>query len=134
MMSVNRSIEGTIDMSLTALGPEQIAQRLYRSQRIHRPIASPDEITDADVQRFHEDGFIAVANVFTNEEVMQYAEALLFLIGGGNPVFEGLQFEDGFDVSKLTPTEREPYIRKLMYFVNFHPQLKAMSDQSRCAK
>ena len=115
-------------MSLTNLGPETIAARLYRSDRVHTPIASPDLIDDAAMNFFRSQGFLAVENIFTREEVEAAKTGLTHLIGGGNPEFTNCQFEDGVDVSNLSGEEREWFVRKIMYFCPFDARLNAMAQ------
>jgi phytanoyl-CoA hydroxylase len=112
-------------MSLTALGPTAIAQKLYRYDRIHKPIASPDLITDAHVREYHERGFIAVENVFTRAEVDTYLQAITDLIVAGDP--RVIQFEEAGKDQSLSPEQREAYVRKCMWFVQYEPRLMAMS-------
>jgi phytanoyl-CoA hydroxylase len=101
--------------------------RLYHSERIHRAAESVDALTDEHFAAFARDGFLAVENVFTPQEVAAAKERLSFLIGGGNPAYDGMTFETGVDVSGMTADQREPYVRKLMNFVAHEPQLAAMA-------
>lgn len=116
-------------MSLTALGPSQIATKLYRYERIHTPIASPDLITEDHVREYHERGFIAVENVFTPEEVETYKAAIRDLIIEGNPRI--IQLEEAGKDKQLTPEQREAFVRKCMTFTEHEPRLKAMSVHPR---
>ena len=112
-------------MSLTSLGPKTIAQRLYRYERVHEPIASPALITDEDVRGYQELGFLAVENVFTVDEVNTYKQAITDLIATGDPRI--IQFEDAMKGREFSPEERESYVRKCMYFTQYEPRLLAMS-------
>lgn len=114
-------------MSLTTAGPTVIARKLYRNDVRHTPVASPDRLTDAHRAAYWDQGFIAVENVFTAAEVDAAKAGLSFLVGGGKPGFDGVQFEEGVDVSRLSADDREPYVRKLMYFVDHDARLAAMS-------
>jgi len=115
-------------MSLTALGSVEIAKRLYCSDRVHVAVAHPDQVTDADVRHYHEQGFLAVDNLFTPAELEDAKAGLSHLIGGGNPAFTGVEFEAGVDVSSLDGRQREPYVRKLMKFCDFDQRLGAMAN------
>src|SRR4051794_2409328 len=56
-------------MSLTAMGPQKIAEALYTSKNVHVAVSSPAELTDEHVRQYRELGFVAVNNVFTAEEI-----------------------------------------------------------------
>jgi len=117
-------------MSLTALGPEQIAKSLYNSCAVHRAISSPAALTDEHVGHYREKGFIAVDNVFNAEEIEGAKQGLAHLICGGNPEFKTIWFEEAAKGQKLTPEELEAYVRKLMWFTEFEPRLKALSNHA----
>jgi phytanoyl-CoA hydroxylase len=112
-------------MSMTQLGPAGIAARLYKFDRTHAAVAHPSQLTDADFRRYHEDGFLAVNNVFTPAEVQAAKEGLSHLINGGNPQFTGVEFETELPPG-LTADEKERYVRKLMWFVDHDARLGAM--------
>lgn len=113
-------------MSLTALGPETIAKRLYRYDRIHTPLASPMELGNEQVRRFHEEGFVAIENVFTPDEIATYRQAITDLIVQGDPRI--ILFEEAGKDKTLSPDERERYVRKCYRFVQHEPRLQAMSE------
>ena len=92
-------------MSLTALGPEQIKSRLYPSAKVVRPLANPSLFTDAHVRQYREQGFLAIENVFTPEEVAAGKAGLTHLIKGGNPDFKGVQFEEGYKAGQFPHSE-----------------------------
>lgn len=114
-------------MSLTSLGNELIADRLYRSDRIHAALPHPESLTDESMDDFQKQGFIAVENVFTPQEVEIARQSLGFLIGGGNPEYKGIQFEKGVRIEGLSAEQREPYVRKVWRFVKYEPRLEALS-------
>jgi len=124
-MKVNLE-HGNRIMSLTSLGPSTIASRLYRYERICTPIASPAKITDEHVREYHERGFIAVENVFSPAEVATYKQAISDLIAIGDP--RVVQFEPAGRDKALSPDEREKFVRKCMWFVQYEPRLMAMSE------
>lgn len=115
-------------MSLTSLGNEQIAKRLYRYDNAHQALISPGAFTNEHVAQFERLGFVAVENVFTPQEVEDAKEGLRFLIGGGNPAYDGVEFEAAADGKNLAPEEKELYVRKTMYFVDHDARLKHMSE------
>ncbi len=118
-------------MSLTSLGSEIIAKQLYRSDRVHTPLPSPDAIDDAAMEFFRTQGFLAVENVFTREEVEAAKAGLSHLIAGGNPEFKCCEFEKGVDVSNLSGEALEAKVRKIMFFCPFDARLNAMAQHPR---
>src|SRR5690554_3142050 len=117
-------------MSLTALGSEQIAQKLYRYDKVHVALPSPEAFGPEHVEQYKRDGFVAIENVFTPEEVQQAKEGISHLIAGGNPAFKGVQFERAArDMEGLSAEQREHLVRKIMDFVEFDPRLKHMAQQ-----
>jgi phytanoyl-CoA hydroxylase len=115
-------------MSLTAIGPEQIARRLYGARRIHTPLENPAAVDAAAIEAFHRDGFLAVANVFTAAEMDTAKEALRDLIMG-RP-FKGLEFEAGVDMSNLSAEQREIHVRKIMTIVPHEPRLANLAGHA----
>ncbi len=49
--------------------------------------------------------------------------AISHLIAGGNPDYQGVHLEEVDPGADIPPGEREPYVRKLMHFVDFDPRL-----------
>jgi phytanoyl-CoA hydroxylase len=114
-------------MSLTAQGPQVIAQTLYRYDQVHTAVPSPADLDESHVRQYVEAGFLAVENVFTAAEVAGYKQALSDLIAAGDPRIVELE-EAGRDLS-LTPEQREAFVRKCMWFVKYgDPRLTAMSE------
>lgn len=104
-------------------------EQLYRNDRVAEYAESLSAITDADLARYREQGYLAVRQAFTPEEVEAGLAGLLHLIGGGNPAFDGVQFErDAQDrLATLRPEEKQDVVRKLMWFVEFDPRLNALA-------
>jgi phytanoyl-CoA hydroxylase len=115
-------------MSLTTLGPDTIAQKLYTPKTLHTPLPHPSQITEKHIKNYWNDGFLAVENVFSPTEIESAKAGLAHLIAGNNPDFKGISFEESVDVKNLNPEQREAYVRKLMYFTEFEPRLQALSE------
>ncbi len=113
-------------MSLTPLGPDEIAKQLYRYDRVHKALASPTQLTDEHLLEYRETGFIAIDNVFTPEEIALYRQAISDLIIQGDPRI--ILFEEAGKDRNLSPQEREGYVRKCTRFVQYEPRLRAMSE------
>jgi len=116
-------------MSLSDLGPEQIAGRLYPRRGVLPVVSDPQSLADRHVAEFHRQGVLAVAGVFTPGEVAAAVDGLRRLIAGGRPDFEGLQLEDAAEGLDLTPEGRESYVRKLFDFTAYDARLKVMAEK-----
>ena len=104
------------------------ATRMYRSDRVYTPIASPAAVDDAAVRRFQEDGFIAVENVYSPDEVKQYLAAIHETILKDDGCLGVVQYEARGDGQNLTPEQRVLGVRKLFKFIDKVPVLKAASQ------
>lgn len=102
---------------------------LYGDGQVAEYVESLSAITDADLARYREQGYLAVRQAFTPEEIEAGLAGLLHLIDGGNPDFTGVLFER--DAQHLLPTlrpeEKQDVVRKLMWFVEYDARLKALS-------
>ncbi len=116
-------------MSLSDLGPDQIAERLYPRSAVLPVLPDPQSLADHHVAEFERQGVLAVAGVFTTEELEAARAGLRHLIAGGCPDFRGLQLEDAAQGLDLTPEERESYVRKLFDFTPSDGRLKAMAEK-----
>lgn len=114
-------------------GEEPHAPDLYNHDALAEPLDGLDAVGDAEVAFYHEHGYLAINNAFTEQEVADALAGMLDLIMGRNPDFTGLMFErkaaDRLD--QLTPDERQDALRKLMYFVDYEPRLKALSEHAK---
>ncbi len=103
--------------------------QLYRNDHVAEYVETLDAITDADLARYREQGYLAVRRAFTPAQVEAGLAGLLHLIDGGNPAFDGIQFErDAQDrLADLRPEEKQDVVRKLMWFVDYDPRLHALA-------
>lgn len=118
------------DSGVEAAGPPP---DLYEHDAVAPKIDGLDCVTDEDIERYREEGYLAVENAFTPEEVEEGLSGLIHLIMGGNPDFKGVSFEaSARDVlATLGPEERQDAVRKLMGFVEYDERLKALSNHPR---
>jgi len=116
-------------MSMTARGPDVISRQLYRYDRVHEPLPNLAAFDEAAVRRYRSQGFIAIENVFTPEEIDSAMAGIGALIGKGDPQI--ISFEEGVDVSSLSASEREGVVRKCMGFVEHEPRLAAVARHER---
>ena len=103
--------------------------QLYRNDHIAEYVESLDAITDADLARYREQGYLAVRRAFAPAQVEAGVAGLLHLIDGGNPAFDGIQFERDAQerLATLRPEEKQDVVRKLMWFVDYDPRLHALA-------
>jgi phytanoyl-CoA hydroxylase len=102
-----------------------IAQRLYRSDRISKPLPGVDAFNEASLEQYRRDGFIAIENVFTPAEVSSAIDGIRQLIIDGNPSI--IQFEEAGRNKELSPDERAAYVRKCMWFCKHEARLNALA-------
>ncbi len=110
--------------------PDPYFQDLYNPLAKARQIPDLDSLTPGDENFYKESGYLSVARAFSPAEMTAAMEGLLHLIGGGNPEFKGIIFEASVrDVlDTLTLDERQDKVRKLAWFVEFEPRLKAIAQ------
>ena len=106
-----------------------LAARLYRYDRVHRPLPSPEAVDDAAVGRFHADGFLAVENVYSPAEVESYLRAIEDAVNAdgteGGPRDGVIGYESGVDGRSLSGEARQLAVRKLHGFSKGVPALGA---------
>ncbi|MBS1787815.1 MAG: phytanoyl-CoA dioxygenase family protein [Acidobacteria bacterium] len=109
------------------------AADLYDYASIAETIDGLDSITEADIARYHQQGFIAVRNAFTPGEVQSGLDGLAELVAGRVPAFQNIQFtpevRDRLDA--LSFEERMDSVRRLLYFVDYEPRTKAIADHPK---
>ena len=109
------------------------ASDLYDYAAVAETIDGLDSITDADIARYHEQGFIAVRNAFSPDEVQSGLDGLAELIAGRVPEFQNIQFtaevRDRLDT--LSFQERMDSVRRLLYFVDYEARTKAIANHPK---
>jgi phytanoyl-CoA hydroxylase len=114
-------------------GAEDHVPELYAHDAIAEKIDGLESITDEHVAFYRQEGYLAVENAFSPEEVKSGLEGLLHLIMGGNPEFKGISFEAKAReiLPTLGPEARQDAVRKLMYFVDYDERLRAISHAEK---
>jgi len=107
------------------------AMRMYRYDRVYQPLPHPDAIDEPAIRRFHEDGFIAVENVFTPAEVQSYLDAIHETILADDGTLGVTHYEPGVDGQSLPGPQRVPLVRKLFLFADKVPVLGAAAGHPR---
>ncbi|MBZ0296475.1 MAG: phytanoyl-CoA dioxygenase family protein [Anaerolineae bacterium] len=107
---------------------------LYRfSQLVTEGIPGLDAVTDAHVQRFHEQGFLVVYDAFTPQEVQDGLDGLVNVIvneevaAGKVSIDIEAKARDIF--YELSDESRQDAVRKLMWFTQVEPRLKTMAEK-----
>lgn len=105
------------------------APDLYAYDRLADSVADFDAVTDADIERYHRDGFLAIERGFDDAEVAAAGEGLTDLVMGRYPDFAGIQFERGAraKLAQMSLEERQDAVRKLMWFTPVEPRLDALA-------
>ncbi len=109
------------------------APDLYDYTAIAETIDGFDAITAAAVERYHEQGFLAVRNAFSPDEVQSALDGLAHLIAGNVPEFQNIQFRAGAQgiLDSLLDEERLDAVRRLLYFVDYEPRTKAIAHHPK---
>ena len=114
---------------------------LYDSTGVVTGVDGFAAVTDAHVDRFHEQGFLIVENAFTAHEIQVALDGLFHLLSGTVEEFNGVQYErasEGVAVEELPPEKKQDYVRKFMSFVDYdvrlnefahHPLLLALVER-----
>ena len=99
---------------------------LYRHDRIAEPLSGLAAVGETEIQHFRDHGWLGVENALSSEEIADALDGFLDLINGKNPDFENWQAEAEKDVAP-GDRDRQDTLRKLMFFVEFDPRLKALA-------
>ena len=118
------------EKSLDNPSPVDYPDWLYQyAAEVHDGINGLDTVTAADVQTFHERGYLVVHNAFSPDEIESGLQGLVDLIAGKNPDFDGFHFEESVrdKIADLNTAERQDSIRKLAWYVEYEPRLHALA-------
>ncbi len=119
------AVSTEFDEEIAACSPD-----LYRYGALAEGIQGFDAITDAERERFFEDGFLVVHDAFTAAEVRSALAGMLDLIDGQNPAYRGIQYEGKARalIDTMTRDRKQDTVRKLWRFVDYDQRLKATSE------
>ena len=103
---------------------------LYLHSAIAEGVDGFSSVSEDEIERFHQQGYLVIHNAFTQDEIKATMEGFMDLIAGVNPEFKGIQFEGkaGVIPSNLSLENRQDSIRKFMGFVDYDSRLKALSE------
>lgn len=103
---------------------------LYAWTHIASGINGFENVTQADIDLFHDQGYMVIENAFSPTEVQAAIEGLLHLLSGKETEYKNVMFEKkarGAALDAMPPEVRQDYVRKFMWFVEFDERLKAMA-------
>ena len=105
---------------------------LYQSASVAKGVDGFENVTDSAIARFHEDGFLPIAGVFTRAQVEDALKAVSDLIDGKNSKFRYTQFEKGKrkEFAARTGVERRKGVRKLNRFIGYDTRLDHFAANS----
>lgn len=107
---------------------------LYEYSRIvTEGVKGLDAVTEDDIHHFREQGFLVIHEAFDAAEVESALAGLVDLIAGKYADFKGIMFESKARdcLDSLLPEERQDYVRKIAWFVEYEPRLKALSHHPK---
>jgi phytanoyl-CoA hydroxylase len=103
---------------------------LYAYETIAKGIDGFGAITEEEIARYHEQGFLVIRNAYTQAEVEAALQGILDLIAGCHPDFDAIEVEAAAQEKwpRLQGEERQDAVRKLMHFTPFDARLKAIAE------
>ena len=129
-MSVKNGRERILDNGLDSEYPSD----LYHYSDIAQRVQGFENVGEAEIAHFHDNGYLVIENAFNHDEINSALEGLIYLISGQHPDFDGVMYEQksqGVPVEELSAEERQDYVRKFMWFVEYDHRLKALSTHPK---
>ena len=117
-------------------GSDMHAPELYHPAGPGFGVEHFEDIGPAEIEHFNEQGYLIVRQAFEATEVKNALQGLVDLIMGKNPDFTGVMFEAKAQaiIDTLGVEARQDAVRKLMFFVEHEPRLKAISHHPKLIK
>jgi phytanoyl-CoA hydroxylase len=124
------AVEGVI-FDNAAAAPHDPA--LYAHRSLAAGVATFDEVDEAALARYREQGFLPIERGFTLAEVEAALAGLTDLLMGAYPDFKGIQYERGARarLESMSLAERQDAVRKLMWFAPVEARLAALAFHPR---
>ena len=104
---------------------------LYRYDGLAEGVTGFDSVTEREIARFREQGYLVVHEAFAIDRVQDALDGLLDLLAGSSPTFDSVDYESSVDPATLdgmAAEERQDYVRKFMWFVGHDERLRALSE------
>ena len=104
-------------------------RRLYPATAAAELLSSPAALDEAHVAGYHRDGYLAIENLLSPEEVATAKAALDDLLHNRIPGFDGLQPEPEVTDrwADMSPDERAGAVRKVWLFAAHEPRMAALT-------
>lgn len=108
---------------------EMHAPDLYAHDLVAEPLPDLASIDDTQIERFHEQGFLAVESAFSTDQIKAAIAGWDNLVVGGVPEYTRCMFEASVRdrIEELTVAERRLNVRKLAMFVDHEPRLHSIA-------
>jgi phytanoyl-CoA hydroxylase len=106
-------------------------EALYSDGFVAPVVASLEDVGEAELRRYREDGYLAVASVFSAEQVRSALDGLESLLV--EPRGGGIEFETwaADRLATLDLEQRMNAVRKFMYYVDHEERLHALAYDER---
>jgi phytanoyl-CoA hydroxylase len=104
---------------------------LYRYDGMADGVTGFGAVTEREIARFREQGYLVVHKAFAAGRVQDALAGLLDLLAGSSPAFDSVDYESSVDPATLdgmAAEERQDYVRKFMWFVGHDERLRALSE------
>lgn len=133
MIDYKPRVKTTQNGPVVDAGAEEYDPRLYEPATTVTPVGGLDAVVEEHIEFYRQEGYLAVGNVFDEDEVRDAKEGLLDLILGRVPEFQSITFESkaGENLDSLSDEERQDAVRRIAWFVDFEKRLRAMALSSK---
>jgi phytanoyl-CoA hydroxylase len=121
---------GLVDDGIVADYPEN----LYQYYAIAKGVEGFDNVGEAEIELFYQQGYLVVNHAFNPNEVKDAIDGLIHLLSGNNPDYTGVMYEQAakaMDLESMPAEVRQDYVRKFMWFVDHEPRLHALAYHPR---
>ena len=114
-------------------GSEAYDPDLYVPTGEAEPVNGLEHVSDAEIERFKAQGFLAVEGAFSDAQMADAIKAVEDLIDGKNQGFRGVQFERGVrdQLAGASDGKRQTLVRKLQQWVGFDARLDSLARNAR---
>ncbi|HEU5317675.1 MAG TPA: hypothetical protein VFX49_16300, partial [Chloroflexota bacterium] len=125
--------ETPVDGSFDEFRPADYDARLYRHHGVATAIDGWEAITPEQEAHFREQGFLAIENAFSPQEVKDALDGMLDVIGGRYPGYRGIQFEAAARklLPELSAEQRQDVVRKISHFIQWDARLHAIATHPK---
>lgn len=109
---------------------------LYQTAETAPTLDGWGAIGEAEIEAFHRDGYLAIENAFTPDEVAAARAGLDDLMRGRNPDFKKVMYENVArdKIDSMSEDERAASVRKLFDFTDYDARLGELVTHARMTK